>query len=95
MREREHSKIEADKRRRRDADQRKNDFKAVLSMPQGQRIIGALFERGGLMNAMFTGNSETSKKCGARELALSLYEDAMEADADITLKIIKDNRRTS
>ena len=56
------------------------DFKKVLSNPEGRRFIWKIMSEAGVFRTSFTGNSETFFNEGKRSMGLMVLEEVMKAD---------------
>lgn len=84
-----------DKRRKEQSEQQKQRalqvdeaMKAVLATKDGQRVMGEILAKCGLTRSNFTGNSETFKLEGRREVALALTDWMGRVAPEPTRKII-------
>jgi hypothetical protein len=51
-----------------------NDYKAILAMPEGRRVLWGLLSTSGIFRSSFTGNSTTFFNEGARDQGLVLLK---------------------
>lgn len=86
---------ERDKRRKEQSDKQKaerlqlmDDMKAVLATPGGRRVMANILVHCRMTESNFTGNSETFKLEGKREVALALSNWMGAADANAAREII-------
>lgn len=56
-------------------EQYKRDLNAVLSTPEGERVLYEIVSRCGIYQKSFTGNSETFFREGKRVVGLSVLDD--------------------
>lgn len=68
------------------------DVIAVMDMPAGRRFIWRYLEKCGVYRQSYTGNSETFFREGSRSIGLNLLGDIMDANPELYVKLIQENR---
>ena len=68
-----------------------NDYAETFKTPHGMRVLNDILKRGNFFNTSFTGNSETFKKEGMRELALYIMSAIMQTEPNIVSQAITVN----
>ena len=59
------------------------DFRAILRLPEGRRLIKRVIWECGLYKDSFTGNSKTYKNEGKREVGLWLFRKIVQSGASL------------
>ncbi len=73
-------------------DQDLEDFKWVLSTPQGRRVVHRYIAYCGVFKQSFTGNSETFFNEGKRVVGLKLLDDLNASDPNAYLKMMSETK---
>lgn len=68
------------------------DFKWVLSTPQGRRMVARYIGFCGVWKQSFTGNSETFFNEGKRVVGLKLLEDLNDSDPSAYMKMMNETK---
>jgi hypothetical protein len=68
-----------------------NDICKIVSMPEGRRVLFAIFKETGVWRSSFTGNSTTFFNEGARNVGLVLLRDLMEAKPEAFNQMMREN----
>lgn len=89
-RERERLQEQAREKRRQESERLNKDLSWLLSDARGRNVLRHLLRECRLTDTNFTGNSETFKLEGRREVALSLIRWMREAEPSQTRNIVGD-----
>lgn len=89
----EQRKVEADQREREQA--HIEDFREVLRLPAGRRIVRTILDMTGCMDSVFTGNSKTFYNSGRADVGLEVMRDIAIADPKALMQIMGEGLRRS
>jgi hypothetical protein len=66
-----------------------NDRTTLLKLPEFQRVMADIIERGGMFQSVMTGNSMTYHKSGRQDFTREIWTDMAEADRDTAHELLK------
>jgi hypothetical protein len=78
---------------KRKREQELKDVSDVLMSPHGRRFVWRYLEKCGVYRSSYTGNSQTFFLEGERNIGLQLMTDIMDANPELYLKLVRENRR--
>jgi len=82
----------AESKELRKREQELKDLSDVLQTPYGRRFVWRYLEKCGVYRSSYTGNSETFFREGERNIGLQLVTDIMDANPEMYLKLVRENR---
>lgn len=66
-----------------------SDRKKLLAQPEFQRVMRDIMTKGGLMQSVMTGNSQTFYKSGAQDFARQIWADLASVDKAQAYKLLE------